>query len=94
MAADFKKALGEANVEQTHPVMGSEDFGRFGLEGHQIPTCMFTIGAVDPVVYAQAKKEGTILPSLHSSRFAPLPEPTLRTGVKATTSAVLDLLGQ
>jgi amidohydrolase len=94
LAAVFKRALGTDNVEQTNPVMGSEDFGRFGLEGHQIPICMFTIGAVDPAIYARAKQEGTILPSLHSSRFAPLPEPTLRTGVKAMTSAVLDLLGQ
>jgi hypothetical protein len=32
------------------------------------------------------------LPGLHSALFAPVPEPTLRTGVKAMTSAVLDLL--
>jgi hypothetical protein len=29
---------------------------------------------------------------LHSSLFAPLPEPTIRTGVKAMTCAVLDLM--
>jgi hypothetical protein len=32
------------------------------------------------------------LPSLHSALFAPLPEPTLRTGIKAMTSAVLELM--
>ena len=28
----------------TIAVMGSEDFGLFGLDGHQIPTCMFFEG--------------------------------------------------
>jgi hippurate hydrolase len=32
------------------------------------------------------------LPSLHSALFAPLPEPALRTGIKAMTSAALDLM--
>jgi hypothetical protein len=32
------------------------------------------------------------LPGLHSSRFAPLPEPTTRTGVEAMTVAVLELM--
>ncbi|MXZ33747.1 MAG: amidohydrolase, partial [Acidobacteria bacterium] len=31
-------------------------------------------------------------PSLHSSRYAPDPEPTLKTGVKALTSIALELL--
>jgi len=32
------------------------------------------------------------LPTLHSALFAPLPEPTIRTGIKAMTSAVLELM--
>jgi len=32
------------------------------------------------------------LPSLHSSRFAPLPGPTLETGVTAMSLLALDLL--
>jgi hippurate hydrolase len=32
------------------------------------------------------------LPSLHSSKFAPLPEPTITTGVEAMTAAVLEVL--
>ena len=38
------------------------------------------------------EQTGKPLPSLHSSRWAPLPEPTIRTGVKAMTSAVLELM--
>jgi hypothetical protein len=40
----------------------------------------------------QSRAAGTQLPSLHSALFAPLPEPTLRTGVKAMTSVVLELM--
>jgi hypothetical protein len=31
---------------------------------------------------------------LHSSKFAPMPEPTIRTGIIGMTSAVLDLMKQ
>ena len=39
-------------------------------------------------------KTGKTLPSLHSSKFAPVPEPTLRTGVTAMSAAVLELIGK
>jgi hypothetical protein len=32
------------------------------------------------------------LPSLHSSKFAPVPEPTIRIGIVGMTSAVLELM--
>ena len=42
---------------------------------------------------AASKKPGASpLPSLHSSKFAPIPEPTIRLGLVAMTSAVLDLM--
>jgi hippurate hydrolase len=47
---------------------------------------------VDPAKIAESKKSGTVLPSLHSSKFAPVPEPTIRTGVIGMTSAVLELM--
>jgi amidohydrolase len=92
LAGVFKVTLGPENVVKMRPIMASEDFGLFGLEGHQIPTCIFWLGAVDPAVVAKSKETGIPLPSLHSSLFAPLPEPTIRTGVKAMTAAVLDLM--
>ena len=87
----FNTALGAENVVRMPPVMGSEDFGRFGLD-HQIPAVIFWVGAVDPAKIAQSKQTGTPLPSLHSALFAPVPEPTIRTAVKAMTAAVLDLM--
>jgi amidohydrolase len=88
----FRKALGADNVVDTPPIMGSEDFCLFGLENRQIPILEFWLGAVDPAKFAESKRNGTLLPGLHSSMWAPPPEPTLRTGVKAMTSAVLDLM--
>ena len=91
VAKTLKTALGAENVVQVPPIMASEDFGRFSLDG-QIPSLLFNLGAVEPAKVAASKQSGKPLPSLHSSLFAPLPEPTLRTGVKAMTSVVLDLM--
>ena len=92
VAAAMEKALGKENVVQGKPVMGSEDFSLFALSDPKPPTTMFWLGAVDPAKIKDAQEKGTRLPSLHSSEFAPLPEPAIRTGVKAMTSAVMDLL--
>ncbi|HTD87291.1 MAG TPA: amidohydrolase [Candidatus Binatia bacterium] len=87
----FTTVLGTNNVIKVDPVMGSEDFGFFSLN-QQIPATMFWLGATDPVKFAESKKNGTPLPFLHSPLFAPLPEPTIRTGIIAMTAAVLDLM--
>ena len=92
LGAVFVKALGAENAIQVPQIMASEDFAHYSLEGHQIPTTIFWLGAVEPAKVKQSKETGTPLPSLHSALVAPLPEPTLRTGVKAMTSAVLELL--
>jgi amidohydrolase len=81
-------AVGDENVVNLDPVMVSEDFGRFGLDNHQIPTVLFWLGAVDPAKIAS----GAPLPSLHSSVFAPVAEPALRTGVTAMSDVALTLL--
>jgi amidohydrolase len=86
------KALGANNVSDEQPGTASEDFGVFGLDGRKIPTVMFGLGAMDPVKFAAARAEGKLLPGPHNSRFEPLPEPTLRTGVKAMTSVAIALL--
>jgi amidohydrolase len=88
----MKTALGADKLVQLEPVMGSEDFGQFGLEDHKIPTFMFRVGAIDAERIAKSKETGVPLPSLHSSLFWPVPEPTIRTGVKAMTAAVLELM--
>jgi len=84
-------ALGGPNVLDGKSTMVSEDFGLFGLEGRRIPCVMLWLGAADPAKLNESLRAGHALPSLHSSLFAPLPEPAIRTGVVALTSAVLEL---
>jgi amidohydrolase len=91
LVAAFRQALGDENVVQVPPIMASEDFGYFRLD-HKIPLTIFWLGASDPAKVKASRESGVPLPGLHSALFAPVPEPTLRTGVKAMTSAVLELM--
>ncbi len=88
----WKKELGEQNVEMVDPTMGGEDFSEYSLSDHSIPAVDFHIGAVDPAKVAESQKTGVPLPSLHSSKFAPVPEPTIRLAILAMDAAVLDLM--
>ena len=90
--AAIKAAIGAGNVVDKPPTMGGEDFSEYSLPDHSIPAFMFNVGAVDPAKAAEAKKTGATLPSLHSSKFLPVAEPTIRTGMVAMTSAALDLM--
>jgi hippurate hydrolase len=92
LAGVFERALGKEAVIWTEPVMGAEDFSHYTLEGRQIPTSMFWLGAVPQARWKEAKEKGETLPSLHSPHFAPDAETALRTGVRAMTAAVLDLM--
>jgi hippurate hydrolase len=87
-------ALGAERVRTVDPVMGGEDFSEFSRTVDKVPICMFWLGAVDPAKVAESERNGTPLPSLHSSKFAPLPEPAIRTGVAAMSAAALDLLAK
>ncbi|MSU50558.1 MAG: amidohydrolase [Opitutus sp.] len=86
--------LGGDNVKAIEAEMGGEDFGRLGRTVEKVPICLLRIGAVAPERVAESERTGTALPSLHSSKFAPVPEPTIKTGVTAMTAAVLELLGE
>jgi len=89
----WKQSLGENSVEIVDPTMGGEDFSEYSLPDHSIPAVDVHIGAVAPEKIAESKKPGAApLPSLHSSKFAPVPDPTIRTGIITMTSAVLDLM--
>src|SRR5437762_5021542 len=92
LVAVWKKSLGQENVEIVDPTMGGEDFSEYSLPDHSIPAVDFHVGAVAPEKIAESKKTGTPLPSLHSSKFAPVPEPTIRTGIVAMKAAVLELM--
>jgi len=86
----FRELLGADKVHEIGPVMGGEDFGLYGREG--VPIFFYFVGTTSPERFAQAKKDGVQLPSLHSDLYYPIPEPSIRTGVLTMTSAVLNLL--
>jgi hippurate hydrolase len=88
----FSRVLGKENVVATPPSTVGEDFSRFGREEPAVPICMYWLGAVDPKKIGESQKTGTPLPSLHSSIFAPLPEPAIRAGIQTMSAAVMDLL--
>ncbi len=84
--------LGASAVKALDPDMVSEDFSLFGRTAERIPICLFRLGAAAPEKVAESQRTGIPLPSLHSSKFSPVPEPTIKTGITAMSAAVLDLL--
>jgi hippurate hydrolase len=72
--------------------MGAEDFAEYGLTKEKVPLCMFWLGTQAPDKVALAKEKNFPLPSLHSPLFLPVAGPTIETGVKSMTTAVIGLL--
>jgi hippurate hydrolase len=91
-SAALRKVLGEDNVLTKPPVMGGEDFSRYGLAG--VPICLFRLGTEKPERIAEADKGGRSLPSLHSDLYYPIVEPSIKTGVKALSTSVLNLMAK
>lgn len=89
----FADLLGADRVVRVEPSTGSEDFADFSPAGAEVPLCMFHLGCTAPERLARAEKGEERLGLLHTPRFAPDPEPTLRTGLTALAAAALGLLG-
>lgn len=81
------KAIGDDQVEEAEPTMGGEDFSMYGHTEHNVPTVMYWLGTVPPERYESAH-----LPGLHSPFYFPDPEPTIKTGVKVSVQALMDLM--
>ncbi|MFO1187468.1 MAG: amidohydrolase [Alphaproteobacteria bacterium] len=90
-AAVFKAAFG-ANASERQPITASEDYSEFIIAG--VPSTYFFIGMDDPKKMAEAKAKGEPRPNNHSPFFAPVPEPTIKTGVAAMTLAVLNVMAK
>jgi len=87
----LKAAFGE-KLRQTPANTTSEDFSEFAGAG--VPSMMFNIGVYEPEKWVAANQSGTPLAGNHSPQFAPVPKPTLQTGVVAMTLAVLGAFDQ
>src|SRR5262249_48126183 len=88
----FKEVLGAENVYERPPVMGGEDFGRYGRAGVRI--FLYFLGTLPKEKVQEAEKSGKPLPSLHSDVYYPVPEPSMKTGVLTMSMAVLNLMGK
>jgi hippurate hydrolase len=88
--AVLKAAFGDKASLETAPGAASEDYSEFILAG--VPSTYFSIGGLDPKYLAEARATGKPVPANHSPYFAPVPEPSIRTGVEAMTLAVLNVM--
>ena len=90
LAATLEGVLGKGAVVTEEPIMTSEDYSYFVEQG--VPSFYFTLGVADPQKLAEAKSAGGQLPSNHSPLFAPVAEPSIKTGVTAEVTILRDLL--
>jgi hippurate hydrolase len=87
----LKTAFDPAKVKRMPPATPTDDFAEFVSAG--VPSMFFFIGVLDPKdVEASRQPGGKPLPINHSPYFAPVPEPSLKTGIKAMSLAVLSAL--
>jgi len=87
----LKAAFGD-KFAPAPPVTASEDFSEYAASG--VPSMFFNIGVYDMERVAAARNGGPPLPANHSPQFAPVPKPTIETGVTAMTLAVLSAFDQ
>lgn len=89
--AVLKASFDPNKVKRMLPITPSEDFAEYGAAG--VPSMFFLVGVDDPnEVEASKQPGGRPLPSNHSPFFAPVPEPSIKTAVKAMSLAVLAAL--
>jgi hippurate hydrolase len=69
-------------------VSASEDFSELP-RAWDAPSVYWAVGGIDPRKYAEAEKAGRLneIPSNHSPEFAPVINPTLRTGIESMLAA-------
>ena len=94
MAAFLTTSFGGERVVKMPPVMGGEDFGRFGREDKSIKSLIVWVGGVPQAEYDAAKKEGRTLPSLHSPFWAPDAPAVISTATEALTAMTMKLMAK
>lgn len=94
VAAAFDTAFGDG-ARTIEPQTASEDISEIPA-AFGVPFTYWGLGGTDPAAVKKAVEKGTVaqdIPVNHSSRFAPVLQPTLDTGVKALVVAALAWLG-
>ncbi|MEC7958431.1 MAG: amidohydrolase, partial [Pseudomonadota bacterium] len=88
----ISKEIGDENVIEIPAVMGGEDFARYGRQDPKIPSLLFWLGGTSKENWKKYQNNEIEMVSIHSPFFAPDPEPTITTGIKAMTASALGLL--
>jgi hippurate hydrolase len=90
----IEKVLGAQGVQKVPSVMGGEDFGRYAPAAG-CPGNIMWLGVVSKEAWALSQKPNAApLPGLHTATFAPDALASIRTGVKAMSAAVVDILAR
>jgi len=92
MVTAFRDVLGKNNVIRTGRYTFSDDFSQFGIHGNGMPLCYFLLGTAKNKKAVTDDGSGSATPGIHNPCFAPVPEPTIKTGVKAMAAAILEIL--
>ena len=93
VAKAFDAQFGDKSYE-TQPASASEDFSVFG-RNWKVPYVFWFVGGTDSKIYMEAKKNNQLntIPSNHSPKFAPVINPTLKTGLQAMMTAAAAWFG-
>jgi len=92
--AAFAAEFGEDNVLRPGALSGSEDVGNLATAAGA-PLVYWMLGGADPETVLTAMAAGTVdtdIPTNHSPFFAPIPQPTIETGVRALVVAAREWL--
>jgi hippurate hydrolase len=92
--AAFAAEFGEDKVLRPGALSGSEDVGNLATAAGA-PLVYWMLGGADPETVFAAMAAGTVdtdIPTNHSPFFAPLPQPTIDTGVRALVVAAREWL--
>ena len=104
MQKAFDTYFGDKHNAECNPLGGSEDFAILATEapnpkadgGKGVPYCYWVFGGVDAETWREKEREGKLdeVPINHSAYFAPVVQPTLKTGVDALVVGALAFLGR
>jgi len=95
VSAAFGEQFGDKAILM-EPSTGSEDFSDIP-SALGVPYLYWIWGGFDPDTYHRAEADGTlskVIPGNHASTFAPVMEPTFRTGASAMTTAMMSYLAR
>ncbi|OYX63657.1 MAG: peptidase M20 [Novosphingobium sp. 32-60-15] len=91
--AVLTQSLGADRVVETTPTMAGEDFGEYGLaDSANIQATILWVGARRADDLAKARKDGTVLPSLHSPFFVPEADKVIAAGAQALVISAMALM--